>query len=98
MNILDIALTTTITFYFAPYRVFRPISNGMYLYLIICLDISCISSSAQAVSRKLDNALDLSSHGQSKEDEEVHEEYWPIDRDIERLRKSAEQCNKCCPC
>jgi hypothetical protein len=28
-----------VTFYFAPYRVLRPMSKGIYLYLIICLDI-----------------------------------------------------------
>jgi len=57
----------------------------MYLYLIICLDVSSRNTSEGA------NLLDLSSHGKAEKSEEVDKQNWPVDRDVGRAGDSAEE-------
>lgn len=48
----------------APYLALRPISNGTYLYLIICLYDILVSIKIQFAAIKY--VLDLSTHSESK--------------------------------
>ena len=41
-----------------------------------------------------EHSLYLSAHRQREQNEEVDDENRPVDRDVERLRERAEQCNK----
>jgi hypothetical protein len=49
-----------------PYRAFRPISKGTYLYLIMCLPMSIRGELKNTRERGVPDSLDLPSHSQRK--------------------------------
>ncbi len=45
---------------------------------------------------EMEYLLNLSPHGKGKENEEVHEKDWPINRNIKYFRCCAKKCNQSC--
>lgn len=42
--------------------------------------------------------LDLSSHSESEQDDEINEKNWPEDGKVEKGEECTNECNDECPC
>ena len=87
-------------------------SKGTYLYLIMCLDGTSgtrqhphfqVPSAAndkdarkQGGKDKRQNALYLAAHSEEEENEEVHDEDWPVDGHVKHFKEGREDRDDSC--